>query len=86
MAALKSILSSRVSKGMGHAIATIFLPRSYCQTHSGYPRVGFFFQQNGALHSASSTRHHRFPGTKDVRLHLSNTVATEFTASETSRL
>jgi len=41
MAVLKSILSSRVSKGMGHTIATIFLPRSYCQTYSGYPRVRF---------------------------------------------
>src|SRR6218665_2484209 len=28
---------------MGHTITTIFLPRSYmyCQTYSGYPRVGF---------------------------------------------
>ena len=41
MAALKSILSSQVSKRMGHTIASIFLPRSYCQTYSRYPRVGF---------------------------------------------
>src|SRR6218665_3774984 len=34
---------------MGHTIATIFLPRSYCQTYSGYPRLGFVFQQDGAL-------------------------------------
>src|SRR6218665_3137648 len=27
---------------MGHAIATIFLPRSYCQTYSENLRVGFF--------------------------------------------
>src|SRR6218665_98193 len=26
---------------MGHTIATIFLQRGYCQTYSGYPRVGF---------------------------------------------
>src|SRR6218665_3690270 len=26
---------------MGHTIATIFLPRSYCQTYSENPRVGF---------------------------------------------
>jgi len=41
MAALKSILSSRVSKWTGHTIATIFLPKSYCQRYSGYPGVGF---------------------------------------------
>ena len=43
MAALKLILSSLVSKRMGHTIAIIFLPRSYayCKTYSGYPRVGF---------------------------------------------
>src|SRR6218665_1573880 len=33
MAELKSILSSRVSKWMGHTIATIFLPRSYSQAY-----------------------------------------------------
>src|SRR6218665_3358905 len=27
---------------MGHTIATILLLRSYCQTYSGNPRVGFF--------------------------------------------
>jgi len=26
---------------MGHTTATIFLQRGYCQTYSGYPRVGF---------------------------------------------
>src|SRR6218665_1595685 len=26
---------------MGHTIASAFLPRSYCQTYSGYPKVGF---------------------------------------------
>src|SRR6218665_2690079 len=41
---------------MGHTIATSFLPRSYCQTYSGYPRVGFVFQQDGALaHRARDT-------------------------------
>jgi len=39
MAELKSILSSWVSKETGHTIVTIFSPRSYCQTYSGYPRV-----------------------------------------------
>jgi len=57
MAALKSILSSRVSKWMGHTIATIFLQRSYCQTYSGYHTGwGFVFQQDGALaHRARDT-------------------------------
>src|SRR6218665_561410 len=27
---------------MGHTIATIVLPRSYCQTYSENPRVGFY--------------------------------------------
>src|ERR1043165_8975187 len=26
---------------MVHTIATTFLPRSYCQTYAGYPRVSF---------------------------------------------
>jgi len=60
MAALKSILSSRVSKWMGHTIATIFLPRSYCQTYSRYPRVGFCLSTKRCT-GASSTRHRRFP-------------------------
>src|SRR6218665_3760986 len=35
---------------MGHTIVSIFLPRSYCQTYSGYPRGGgFVFPQDGAL-------------------------------------
>jgi len=56
MAALKYILSSWVSKGMGHTIATIFLPRSYCQAHtfSGYPAVGFC-RSTGRCTGASST-------------------------------
>src|SRR6218665_2083485 len=41
---------------MEHTRATIFLPRSYCQTYSGYPRVGFVFQEDGALvHRARNT-------------------------------
>src|SRR6218665_1254535 len=28
---------------MGYTIATVFLPRSYCPTYSGYSRVGFVF-------------------------------------------
>ena len=56
MAALKSILSSRVSKCIGHTIATIFLPRSYCQTYPDIPWWGFVFQQDGALaHRARDT-------------------------------
>src|SRR6218665_2371735 len=55
---------------MGHTIATIFLPRSYCQTYSGYPRVGFCLS-TGQCTGASSTRHHRFPGAKDAKLHRS---------------
>src|SRR6218665_2572990 len=34
---------------MGHTIATISLPRRYCQTYSENPRVGFCLQQDGAL-------------------------------------
>src|SRR6218665_2459210 len=67
MAALKSILSSRVSKSMGHTIATVFLPRSYCQTYSENPRVGFCLS-TGRCTGASSTRHRRFPGAKGARL------------------
>src|SRR6218665_3542431 len=63
---------------MGHTIATIFLPRSYCQTYSGYPRVRFCLS-TGRCTGASSTRHHRFPGAKGIRLHFSNTMAAEFT-------
>ena len=55
MDALKSILSSRVSKWMGHTIVTIFLTRSYCKTYSENPRVGFCLQQVGAL--AHRARH-----------------------------
>src|SRR6218665_2026531 len=41
---------------MGHTIATIFLPRSYCQTYSVYPRAGFCLQQDGAVaHRARDT-------------------------------
>jgi len=84
MDALKSILSSQVSKWMGHTRAPIFLPRSYCQTYSGYPRVGFCLS-TGRCTGASSTRHRHFPGAKGARLHLYNTVAAEFTGSEPSR-
>src|SRR6218665_1709994 len=50
-------LSTRVSKLMGHTIATISLPRSYCQTYSGYPKEWFFvFQQDSApAHRACDT-------------------------------
>src|SRR6218665_398138 len=57
---------------MGHNIATIFLPRSYYQTYSGYPRVGFYLS-TGRCTGASSTRHRRFPGAKGARLHFFNT-------------
>src|SRR6218665_2366498 len=70
---------------MGHTIATIFLPRCYCQTYSGYPRVMFCLSTGGCT-GASSTRHHRFPGAEGVRLRSSNAVAAEFTSSELSRL
>src|SRR6218665_3180051 len=41
---------------MGHTIATIFLPRRYCQTYSENPGLGFVFQQDGALaHRACDT-------------------------------
>ena len=41
---------------MGHTRATIFLPRRFCQIYSGYPRVRFVFQQDGALvHRACDT-------------------------------
>src|SRR6218665_2377310 len=62
---------------MGHTRATIFLPRSYCQTYSGYPSVGFCLS-TGRYTGASSTRHRHFPGAKCARLHSSNTVAPEF--------
>ena len=56
MAALKFILSSRVSKWIGHStIATIFLPTSYCQTYSGYPRVGFCLSTGALAHRARDT-------------------------------
>ena len=41
LAALKSNSLSRVSKWMENAIATTFLPRSYCWTWVGYPRASF---------------------------------------------
>src|SRR6218665_3818250 len=41
---------------MGHTIATIFLPRSYCQTIRDIPEWSFVFQQDGALvHRARDT-------------------------------
>src|SRR6218665_320655 len=66
---------------MRHTIATIFLPRSYCQTYSGNPRVGFCLS-TGRCTSASSTRHRHFPEAKGARHHFSNTVAAEFIGSE----
>src|SRR6218665_120102 len=56
-----------------------------CQTYSRYPRVGFCLS-TGRCTGTLSTRHCRFPGAKGARLHLSNTVAAEFTGSEHSRL
>jgi len=35
---------------------------------------------------SSSTRHRHFPGARDARLHIFNTVATEFAGPQTSRL
>src|SRR6218665_3670885 len=46
----------------------------------------FFCFPTARRPGASSTRHRRFPGPKGARLHSSNTVATEFTGSEPSRL
>src|SRR6218665_1404121 len=66
---------------MGHTIATIFLPRSYCQTYSGYPRMGFCLS-TGQCAGTSSTRQRRFPGAKGARLHSTNTVAAEITESD----
>ena len=85
MAALKSTLSSRVSKGMEYTIATIFLPRSYSQTYSGYSRVGFCLSTVRCT-GASNTRNRRFSGSKGARFHFSNTVVAEFTGSELRRL
>src|SRR6218665_1652667 len=70
---------------MGHTVATIFLPRSYRQAYSEYPRVGFCLSI-GRWTGASSTRHRRFPGAKGARLHFSNTVADELIEYEPSRL
>src|SRR6218665_1142154 len=61
---------------MGHTIVTIFLPRSYCHTYSGYPGVGFCLSRGRCI-GASSTRHRRFPWSE--RLHFSNTVDAQFT-------
>ena len=56
MVALKSILSSRVSKWMGHTIASIFLPRATVRHIPDIPGWGFVFQQDGALaHRARDT-------------------------------
>src|SRR6218665_3305328 len=40
---------------MGHIIATIFLPRSYCQTYIENPSAGFYLS-SGRCTGASSTR------------------------------
>jgi len=40
----------------GHTIVTTFLPRSYCQTCTSWPRTNFLFQQDGApAHQAHDT-------------------------------
>ena len=46
--ALICILSSQVSKWMGHTIATTFLPRSYYQTCTGWPRTNFLYSNRTA--------------------------------------
>jgi len=84
MAALKSILSSRVSKWMGQTISAVFLP-DIIFFYSGCPRVGLCLSTERST-GASSTRHRRFPGAKGNRLHSSNTVAAEFAGSEPSRI
>ena len=48
---------------MGYTIVTIFLPRSYCQPYSVYPRVGFCLSR-GRRTGTLSTRHRRLPGAK----------------------
>jgi len=71
MVAQKSIWSSAILH-----TATISLQRSYCQTYSGYPRVGSgIFLSTGRCTGASSAWHRRFPGAKGARLHISNTAA-----------
>jgi len=56
MVALKFILSSHVSKWMGHTIVTIFLPRCYCQTYSGYLGGALSFSRTVQLaHRARDT-------------------------------
>src|SRR6218665_1740709 len=59
----------------------MFLPKSYCQPYSGYPRVGFCLS-TGRCTGAYSKRHRRFSGAKGARLHFSNTVAAKLTRSE----
>ena len=86
MAKLNSILSSRVSKWMGNTMR-----QSPCQDATArhipkIPGLGFVFQQDGALHGASSMRHRRFPEAKGAWLRFSNTVVSEFTGSEPKRL
>ena len=49
MAALKSILSSRVSKWMGHTRATISCQEATVRHNPDIPGWGFVFQQDGAL-------------------------------------
>src|SRR6218665_4028237 len=61
------------------------MPRSYCHTYSGYPRVGFCFSTERHP-GASSTRHRRFPGEKGTLLHSSNNVPDEFTGSFTQSI
>ena len=80
MAALKSILSSQVSKWVGQTIATTFLPRSYCQIIPKIPGFGVVFQRDGALaHWARDTVAFLEQKVPDF---VFPTVPAEFTGSE----
>src|SRR6218665_4206673 len=71
---------------MEHTIATIFLPKSYCQTYiPDTPGFGFVFQQDGALaHRARDTV--AFLERKVPDLFLKLSMVPEFTGSEPRRL
>jgi len=62
------------------------LAMSYCQTYSRYPMQVGFCLSTGRCTGASSTRHPRFPGPRNIRLCSCNTVTAEFTRSEPNRL
>ena len=74
MAEQKSILSSRVSKGMEHTIATIFLPRTTSRHIPNIPGWGFVFQQDDALAHRARDVHRRFPGAKGAIDFISPTL------------